>query len=375
MANVRNDARLRAEMARDGIDILLAFSMENVFYLSGALFSLQDNIRERLSVAGFAAGGRDFLLCASNEVSAVEQACHAGRIETYVEFERAPISALANMLEAESHGAATIGVEKRYLMAEFYEELAALLPRARLVAGDRALEAARAIKVPEHLVRITDASQATERAVAAGFAAMRPGLTERALASAIIEAMFDAGAQVVRHAVVTVGDNARHAHPFPSAEKRLDAGDIIRVDVGGLFGGYGSDIARMAVVGAPSAAQAELYKTVRGCVHAVGHALKPGMRASDAYRAAVAFYAAAGIPDYRRDHVGHSLSILGGHDNPMLHERNAQKLEAGMVMALEPILRDAHGRRFTVEDTFAIGTDGTTLLTTATDTTSMAVIG
>ena len=202
-------------------------------------------------------------------------------------------------------------------------------------------------------MRITDASQATERAVAAGFAAMRPGLTERALASAIIEAMFDAGAQVVRHAVVTVGDNARHAHPFPSAEKRLDAGDIIRVDVGGLFGGYGSDIARMAVVGAPSAAQAELYQNgARLRARASVTLLKPGMRASDAYRAAVAFYAAAGIPDYRRDHVGHSLSILGGHDNPMLHERNPQPLEAGMVMALgQPILRDAEGRRFTVEET------------------------
>lgn len=229
MAKVRNDPRLGAEMEKDGIDILLAFSMENVFYLSGALFSLQDNIRERLSVAGFAADGRDFLLCASNEKSAIETACHTARLETYVEFERAPIAALAALLEAGGYGTATIGVEKRYLMAAFYEELAALLPRARLVAGDRALEAARAIKLPEHIRLIAEASRATERAVAAGFAGMRPGVTERALASAIIQAMFDVGAQVVRHAVVTVGDNARHAHPFPSAAKRLDPGDVIRV--------------------------------------------------------------------------------------------------------------------------------------------------
>src|SRR4051812_17515358 len=122
MANVRNDQRLRREMENDGIDLLLAFSMENVFYLSGALFSLQDNIRERLSAAGFAADGRDFLLCASNEASGVEQACHAARLETYVEFERSPIEALAAMLEEGGYGAATIGVEKRYLMAAFYEE-------------------------------------------------------------------------------------------------------------------------------------------------------------------------------------------------------------------------------------------------------------
>lgn len=375
MAKVRNDPRLLREMARDGIDILLAFSMENIFYLSGALFSLQDNIRERLAVAGFAADGSDFLLCASNEASAVEPACHCARIETYVEFARSPIDALAALLEAGGYGAATIGIEKRYLMAGFYEELMQALPKARFVGGDRALEAARAVKVPEHIRLIGEAARATERALATAFAAMRPGMTERALASAVVQAMFDAGAQVVRHAVITVGDNARHAHPFPSPEKRLDPGDVIRADIGGLFAGYGSDIARMAVVGPPSAAQTDIYGKVRNCVQTVGSAMRPGMAARDVYHAAVDYYAAAGIFGYRRDHVGHSLSILGGHDNPLLHTKNDYPLETGMVIALEPILIDGGGRRITVEDCFEIGPDGATKMTTATDTTAMAVIG
>lgn len=44
-------------------------------------------------------------------------------------------------------------------------------------------------------------------------------------------------------------------------------------------------------------------------------------------------------------------------------------------MALEPVLCDQAGRRFTVEDTFAIGATETSLLTTASDSTAMAVIG
>src|SRR5688572_25526527 len=88
---VRNDARLQQEMRKDGIDVLLTFSMENVFYLSGALFSLQDNIRERLSAAGMALDGSDFLLCATNETSAVEGETHVGQLEGYVEFERTPM--------------------------------------------------------------------------------------------------------------------------------------------------------------------------------------------------------------------------------------------------------------------------------------------
>src|SRR5581483_9814639 len=181
---VLNDARLKEEMRKDGIDVILTFSMENVFYLSGALFSLQDNIRERLSAAGMAADGSDFLLCATNETSAVEKDTHVGQLEGYVEFERTPMEALADILQRRGLASARIGIEKRYLMAEFYEELAERLPQARFVAGDRAIEVARAIKTPEHVEAIATASRATERALLKACACVHPGDTERALASA-----------------------------------------------------------------------------------------------------------------------------------------------------------------------------------------------
>ena len=96
-----------------------------------------------------------------------------------------------------------------------------------------------------------------------------------------------------------------------------------------------------------------------------------GMPASAVYQMAVDHYASVVVPGYKRDHVGHSLSILGGHDNPMLHPNNSQRLEAGMVMCLEPIFRDEVGRRYTVEDTFLVTSEGGKLLTTVSDTTEM----
>ena len=49
-------------------------------------------------------------------------------------------------------------------------------------------------------------------------------------------------------------------------------------------------------------------------------------------------------------------------------------LEPGMVIALEPILRDADGRRVTVEDTFVIEKGGVRMLTDVTDTRQMIPI-
>ena len=92
------------------------------------------------------------------------------------------------------------------------------------------------------------------------------------------------------------------------------------------------------------------------------------------YQAAVDAYARLGVSDYKRDHVGHSMSILGGHDNPMLHPGSSYPLEEDMVMAVEPIFLDQQGRRYTVEDVFHIKADGAKLLTDVTDTTEMFCI-
>ena len=154
----------------------------------------------------------------------------------------------------------------------------------------------------------------------------------------------------------------------------MEPGDIIRVDVGGLFDGFGSDIARMAIVGTASPAQQKQYKILRQAQRETAAALRHGSTAGAVYQAAVDAYARLGVSDYKRDHVGHSMSILGGHDNPMLHPGSSYPLEEDMVMAVEPIFLDQQGRRYTVEDVFHIKADGAKLLTDVTDTTEMFCI-
>ena len=60
--NVRNTPRLKQEIQKAGLDVLLVFSMENILYLSGALFALKNNLRGRLASAGFTKDGFDFLV-------------------------------------------------------------------------------------------------------------------------------------------------------------------------------------------------------------------------------------------------------------------------------------------------------------------------
>ena len=61
------------------------------------------------------------------------------------------------------------------------------------------------------------------------------------------------------------------------------------------------------------------------------------MRAMDVYDEVAQNYNSYGI-DYKRDHIGHSLSVLSGHDNPLLYSENTMILEEKMVITLELIL-------------------------------------
>ena len=217
--NVRNTPRLKQEIQKAGLDVLLVFSMENILYLSGALFALKNNLRGRLASAGFTKDGFDFLVGVTNELSVVREQAH--EIRGYVEFKGTVPEIIVQILFEQGLEHAVIGLEKRFIPISVCEELQVHLPGARFESGCLALEIARAIKIPAHIEQIGFTSRATEPALARSFTMSRAGETEKKGATRLISEILNEGADVVRHNVYTVGNNAYHAHRFPSAETIL----------------------------------------------------------------------------------------------------------------------------------------------------------
>lgn len=69
------------------------------------------------------------------------------------------------------------------------------LPRVRWRSGSSLLARQRAVKSPAEVGHIRQAASISDRAIAAGIAAARPGVNERAVASEIYRAMIDAGGE------------------------------------------------------------------------------------------------------------------------------------------------------------------------------------
>ena len=150
------------------------------------------------------------------------------------------------------------------------------------------------------------------------------------------------------------GTNVKVFHQAPQA-KPLLAGEPIHFDGGGLFDGYYSDIARMAIVSAPSDEQLSRYRWLYECMRDTIDHVRPGVVAGELYGQAKAAYDRAGY-DISSELVGHSVGITL-HEWPVFHGGGQELLEPGMVVQIEQGLDNDTGSRFHIEDLVLV-TDG-----------------
>jgi Xaa-Pro dipeptidase len=157
--------------------------------------------------------------------------------------------------------------------------LGAIAPGAEVVDGGPALAAARSPKSPAEVARIADAAALATTVLAAMTAALRPGVSERDLLAAYLEAIAAAGAPTPPTEGVACATPARG----PVVLRRIatadpiDAGRLVVLDPGAFHRGYEGGIGRTRVAGAePTSAQRTLARRCRAAVDAVVAACRPG---------------------------------------------------------------------------------------------------
>lgn len=137
--------------------------------------------------------------------------------------------------------------------------------------------------------------------------------------------------------------NEEIVHGIPSAERILQEGDIVSVDVGATFKSYVGDAARTYPVGRCAEATLKLVEDTRRALEAGIAAMKPGGRLLDVARAIEAVGTAGGY-GIVRDYCGHGVG-RAMHEPPQVPNyvpgKNARDydlaLVPGLVLALEPM--------------------------------------
>lgn len=368
---VKRNEHFKELMVKEGIDVLVAVSPENVLYSTGAYIMTQKLIRDRLEIAVFPQKQEPIFIVCGIEESGIKEQTWIKDIRPYVEFKESPVQFLVDALIEMGLEKGHIGIEKHYWNAYYYTELINAVPDATLVECQRIFEDVRMIKDPDEVEILTKASKATRKALEAAFLTAKSGDTEVDIAKQIKNNLMNQGADEMAFLVLGTGKRSMLVHPMP-ADIVLSPGDIVKADYGGLFSGYYSDLARSVVVEKPSQIQVEVYKKIATIQKKIINAMKPGIRCCDLFNKCKELYEENELPFFM-PHIGHGLG-LGLHEDPILSPLNEKKLQKNMVINVEPLVI-TDGFCIHLEDLVLITDNGVKILTGAKMSDELPIIG
>ena len=133
--------------------------------------------------------------------------------------------------------------------------------------------------------------------------------------------------------IVLFGENSWDPHGVPS-NRKLQDGDMILVDMGGMVEGYASDMTRCFFTSENSKLK-EIYEIVLQANLAAIEKVSVGLPLKDVDKAARDIIANAGYGDYFVHRTGHGIGIEA-HETLDVSSVNETIIEEGMCFSIEP---------------------------------------
>ncbi|MBQ9866265.1 MAG: type I methionyl aminopeptidase [Lachnospiraceae bacterium] len=157
-------------------------------------------------------------------------------------------------------------------------------------------------------------------------------------------------------AQICVSVNDEVVHGIPSKEKVLHEGDIVSIDAGLIYKGYHSDAARTYAVGKISAEKQKLIDETRNSFFEGIKMARAGNRLYDISKAIDDYISQFGY-GIVRDLVGHGVGTEL-HEEPQIpnfkQDRRGPRLQAGMTLAIEPMINLGRGDVVWEEDDWTV---------------------
>ena len=134
----------------------------------------------------------------------------------------------------------------------------------------------RMVKDAGEIERIRAAAKVASAGMKAAVEAVKPGLTESQVAAEAEYAMRQAGAEEFYRSYVSSGPRTAIAHGLPT-HRKLQAGDLVMIDIHPVVNGYSADICRTVCVGKPTPEQQAAYDLYLKALQATISKVKAGV--------------------------------------------------------------------------------------------------
>jgi Xaa-Pro aminopeptidase len=365
--------RLDRLMEEAGIDVLLVTSKHNVRYLLGGhraqFFSYMDamGISRYLPVLVYPRGQPEKAAYIGHRLERHQLAVRPFWLADMRAASSGSVDAMEFALDHLRRlglAAGRIGVERPFLPMDAAETLRAGLPNAKIVEGLIVLERLRAIKNPDELAKLREASERIIDSMLAVIARFGPGSTKREIAEALQREEASRGLDF-EYCLITAGASLNRA---PS-DQAWQEGEPLSLDSGGNYEGYIGDLTRMAVLGEPDAELQELLGKVEEIQQLAFRTIEPGRPGGEVFATAQAALQAS--PEHNHMHfMAHGMGIIS-HEAPRLPTNGQMSypamdaerpLEPGMVLSVETTLEHPRRGFIKLEDTVAVTPGGREIL-------------
>jgi Xaa-Pro aminopeptidase len=235
----------------------------------------------------------------------------------------------------------------------------------RLVATAGMVERLRMIKEPAEVAQIRAAVLLASGLFDHLLRSIKPGVKESDVAAELEHAAKRDGAQGMAFETI-VASGLRSALPHGRASSQpIQKNGLVILDFGVILAGYCSDMTRTVCVGVPSKRQARLYRAVLDAQLAAIARVSPGRAVSEVDQAARSVLQKTGLGRYFTHSTGHGVGIEI-HEPPRVAKGQAEQLQPGMVITVEPgvYLPGEGGVR--IEDAVVVTENGCEVLTPTT---------
>jgi len=241
--------QVRKLMEQREVDVLLVYTPENIYYLSGhdspGYYSYQCLVVTR---------EQDPILILRKTEELNSRTC--SWIDEFATFqdEEDPIEKTVAVLSTLKRDKGVIAVEKDswFLTVQHFERLRRLLTDAHLVNSDALVEKCRLIKSDREVEYIRSAARIADDGMKVGIEMAEPGVTEDELAAEILRrTTIDGGEYTGLPPFVTSGPRTATMHGTWKGRK-LQKGDVVYLEIPGCVKRYHAAVMRTGVIGNPS---------------------------------------------------------------------------------------------------------------------------
>lgn len=204
-------------------------------------------------------------------------------------------------------------VGEQMLPYDIWQHIRSSVPDVNWVKMSQNFNDIQKIKSEREMQLMRKVCSMTNEGMRAGVEAVTSGISESEIASKINGEIAAQGAHGLNFtSLVVSGPRAglKHSPPTP---RRVQDRDLIYIDIGAKYYGYGADMSRVVVVGNPNREQEEVLGYVRDAYYTILDVIKPGVSVTEICDLARELEKKTGVYEkYRRKGAFMSFSVSHG---------------------------------------------------------------